>query len=116
MAAVVFIMSGKVSLGDVMALMEISVVPVGTGTTSISDYVAAAVKVLEEEKVKYQVTAMGTIVEGETGELLRLAQRMHEAVFKMGVARVVTRINLDERRDKEITIETKVRSVRKKMK
>jgi uncharacterized protein YqgV (UPF0045/DUF77 family) len=41
---------------------------------------------------------------------------MHEAVFKMGVARVVTRINLDERRDKEITIETKVRSVRKKMK
>ncbi|MBC7219167.1 MAG: MTH1187 family thiamine-binding protein [Hadesarchaea archaeon] len=99
-----------------MAIMEISIVPVGTGTASVSKYIAAAVKVLESRGVKYQLTAMGTIVEGETGELLRLAQEMQEAVFRMGVSRIVTKINLDERRDKKMTMETKVESVREKMK
>lgn len=99
-----------------MAIMEISIVPVGTGTASVSNYIAAAVKVLESRGVKYQLTAMGTIVEGETGELLRLAQEMQEAVFRMGVSRIVTKINLDERRDKKMTMETKVESVREKMK
>lgn len=99
-----------------MAIMEISIVPVGTGTASVSNYIAAAVKVLESRGIKYQLTAMGTIVEGETGELLRLAQEMQEAVFRMGVSRIVTKINLDERRDKKMTMETKVESVREKMK
>ena len=99
-----------------MALMEISIVPVGTGTTSVSNYVAAAVKVLEKRGAKYQVTAMGTIVEGETRELLRLAQEMQEAVFKMGVSRIVTKIYLDERRDKKMTMESKVEAVREKIK
>lgn len=98
-----------------MALMEISIVPVGTGTASVSAYVAAAVKVLEKRGAKYQVTAMGTIVEGETGELLRLAQEMQEAVFRMGVSRIVTKINLDERRDKSMSMESKVAAVREKM-
>ncbi|MGQ9788356.1 MAG: MTH1187 family thiamine-binding protein [Candidatus Hadarchaeaceae archaeon] len=84
-----------------MAIMEISIVPVGTGTASISDYITAAVRVLENRGVNYQVTAMGTIVEGEAEELLRLVQEMQEAIFKMGVYRVVTKINLDERRDKK---------------
>lgn len=98
-----------------MALMEISIVPVGTGKASVSDYVAAAVRVLESKGAKYQVTAMGTIVEGETEELLRLALEMQEAVFNMGASRIVTKINLDERRDKRMTMESKVEAVREKM-
>ena len=46
-----------------MAIAEISVVPLGTKTPSVSQYVARAVKVLEQEKnIRYEMTAMGTII------------------------------------------------------
>ena len=48
-----------------MAIAEVTVVPIGTGTPSLSEYVAGAIKVLEQEKnVKYKLTGMGTILEG----------------------------------------------------
>ncbi|MCK5182241.1 MAG: MTH1187 family thiamine-binding protein, partial [Dehalococcoidia bacterium] len=48
-----------------MAIAEVSVVPLGTKTPSVSQYVARAIKVLEQEKdIKYETTAMGTIIEG----------------------------------------------------
>lgn len=43
-----------------MAIAEVSIVPVGTGSTSISRYVAEAVRVLQgEEVVKHHTTGMG---------------------------------------------------------
>jgi uncharacterized protein (TIGR00106 family) len=58
-----------------MAVMEISVVPLGTRTPSISDYVSEAVKILEKEGLEYQLTAMGTIVEADLERLFDLALR-----------------------------------------
>lgn len=44
-----------------MAVAEISVIPIGTGSPSISKDVAGAVSVLRsEEKLKYELTSMGT--------------------------------------------------------
>jgi len=76
--------------------MEVSIIPVGSKTTSIGEYVVEAVKLLEKDGAKYEVTPMGTIVEGELKELLRLAERMHRAVIGRGVARVVTTITIDD--------------------
>jgi uncharacterized protein (TIGR00106 family) len=46
-----------------MAIAEISVVPIGAKNPSISQYVARAVKVRQQEKnVKYEITSMGTMV------------------------------------------------------
>jgi uncharacterized protein (TIGR00106 family) len=98
-----------------MAIMEISVIPMGTGTPSISEYVTEAVKVLEEKGIKYELTAMGTIVEGELEKLLELAAKMHRAAINKGAPRVVTTIKLDDRRDKPLSIEGKVKSVREKL-
>ena len=91
-----------------MALVEISVIPLGTPTPSVSQYVARAVKVLEGEKdIKYELTAMGTIIEGDLERVLTLARKMHEAVFNAGVMRVVTTIKIDDRRDKASTMGSK---------
>ncbi len=100
-----------------MAIMEISVVPVGTGQPGISGYVRDCVKELEEagEGISYEITAMGTIVQGDVERLLELAQRMHAVPFRSGAQRVLTSIKLDERLDVEASIEQKVRSVREKM-
>jgi len=99
-----------------MAMMEISVVPLGTQTPSLSQYVAGAVRILQGEPgIKYELTAMGTIVEGETDKLLALAGRMHQSAFTAGALRVATTIRIDERRDKPATMAGKVASVKKRL-
>jgi uncharacterized protein (TIGR00106 family) len=99
-----------------MAMIDISVVPVGTGSPSVSRYVAGAVRILQSEPgIKYELTAMNTVIEGDLDKLLALAQRMHRSAFDAGAQRVVTTIRIDERRDMPLTIEGKVRAVKEKL-
>lgn len=99
-----------------MAIAEISVVPLGTKTPSVSQYVARTIKVLEREKdIKYEMTAMGTIMEGDLDRILSVARKMHDAAFGEGVARVSTTIKIDERRDKAQGMKQKLDSLRKKL-
>lgn len=99
-----------------MALMEISVVPVGTGEPSVSRFVAAAVREVEKSGLETELTPMGTVVGGEVEELLALAGKMHRAVLSGEVKRVVTTIKIDDRTDKDLTGRGKVSSVREKLK
>ena len=100
-----------------MAVMEISVVPIGTRSPSLSQYVAEILKILEKEPdIKYQLTSMGTIIEaGSIEKLLSVAGRMHGVPFSDEIKRVVTTIKLDERKDKELTMDGKVKSVEEKL-
>jgi uncharacterized protein (TIGR00106 family) len=99
-----------------MAMIDISVVPVGTGSPSVSQFVAGAVRILKNEPgIKYELTAMNTVIEGDLGRLLSLAQRMHESAFNAGAVRVVTTLRIDERRDKPLTIEGKKKAVQEKL-
>ena len=60
---------------------------------------------------------MGTIVESDTvEELFNAAAGMHNAVFNCGVERVVTTIKIDDRRDKKLSMNGKVKSVQQKLK
>jgi uncharacterized protein (TIGR00106 family) len=97
-------------------MIEVSVVPLGTETPSVSKYVAGAVKVLQEEKdIKYELTAMGTIMEGDLTRLLSLAGKMHQSAFAAGAMRVVTIIKIDERRDEVATMQSKLAAVRREL-
>jgi len=99
-----------------MALAEISIIPLGTGAPSVSRYVACAVKALQgEEDINYELTAMGTIIEGDLGRLLTLAGKMHKAVLDTGVMRVVTVIKIDERQDKISSMSGKVESLKREL-
>jgi len=99
-----------------MAIAEVSVVPLGTKTPSVSQYVARAVKVLEREKsMKYEITPMGTIIEGDLDRILAVVKKMHEGTFGEGVARVLTTVKIDDRRDKALGMREKVDSLKKKL-
>jgi len=99
-----------------MAIAEISVVPLGTKTPSVSQYVARAIKVLEKEKdIKYEITAMGTIIEGDLDRILAVVRKMHEGTFGEGVARVLTTVKIDDRRDKTQGMKGKVDSLKRKL-
>ena len=99
-----------------MITAEISVVPIGTKTPSVSKYVARAIKALSaQDKLKYQLTAMGTILEGELDDVFEVAKKMHQCLFDEEIKRVVTTIRIDDRRDKNATADSKVASVLKKL-
>lgn len=99
-----------------MAIAEVSIIPLGTKSPSVSKYIARALRVLQEEKnIKYQLTSMGTIMEGDLGELLRVVRKMHEASFDDEVMRVVTTIKIDDRRDKPLSMRGKIESLSKEL-
>jgi len=97
-----------------MAVGEISVVPVGGGSPSVSTQVARCLDVLDGTGLRYELTAMSTIVEGDTRAIMDAAARMHESAFGDGIVRVLTTVKIDDRRDKELTIRGKVEAVRRK--
>lgn len=97
-------------------IADIRVLPFGTETASLSHYVAACVDILKQAPdISYQITPMATMVQGPLERVLELAQQMHEVPFTMGVNRVVTNISIDDRRDKPITMESKVMAVTQKL-
>jgi uncharacterized protein (TIGR00106 family) len=95
-----------------MAIMEISVVPLGLGTPSVGDYVAQVVKYLTSEGIPHELTDMGTLIHGHAARLLKVAQVLHELPFDRGVQRVMTHISIDDRRDKDVHLGDKVKSVK----
>jgi uncharacterized protein (TIGR00106 family) len=101
-----------------MAIAEISIVPVGTGTTSVSSFVADAVTELTASGLTYQLTPMGTIIEGELEQVMAVCTRMHAGAIAKGARRVYTTIKIDDRRDGDEgpRMEHKVASVKQKLK
>lgn len=100
-----------------MAIAQVTIVPLGTGTTSVGDYVAAVHRVLEQEggRVKFKLTPMSTIIEADLDDLIAIVRRMHEVPFENGAMRVSTTLTIDDRRDKVGTMEQKLRSVESKL-
>ena len=100
-----------------MPIMEISVVPLGTKTASVSKYVAGCISVLKRQKhIDYELTSMGTVIQaGSVKRLLEIAGKMHRAAFNKQVKRVVTTIKIDHRSDKRLTIKGKTEAVKNKI-
>ena len=100
-----------------MAVVEVTIVPLGTSTPSISRYVAACHAILAEtDDLKYELTPMSTIIEGELTLILEVIKKMHEVPFAQGAKRVSTSIRIDDRRDKPVTMQGKVKAVKDKLK
>ncbi|EGO63904.1 MTH1187 family thiamine-binding protein [Acetonema longum] len=99
-----------------MAVVEVTIAPLGTATPSISKYVASCHKVLAEARdLKYQLTPMATVIEGDLNRILEVISKMHEVPFADGAQRVSTLIRIDDRRDKELTMAGKVQAVVSKL-
>ncbi len=98
-----------------MALMQLTIVPVGEGV-SVGNYVADIQKRLQEEGASYKLTDMATLIEGDAQYLLRLLAKIYETPFTKGAIRVVTNITIDDRRDKTVSIGDKIEAVTKRIK
>ena len=99
-----------------MAVVEVSITPLGTGEPGVSRYVAGCVRIVRESGLSWQLTPMGTIIEGDLDTVLAVIRTMHESPFLAGAARVSTLIKIDDRRDRPgHTMAGKLRAVEEKL-
>ncbi|MCL6599386.1 MTH1187 family thiamine-binding protein [Alicyclobacillus macrosporangiidus] len=98
-----------------MAIVAVSIAPLGTGSTSVSTYVAETQRVLERHpNLRFRLDPMFTTIEGDLPEIFQAIQEMHEALVAMGAKRLSTVVKIDDRRDVSHSMEEKVAAVEEK--
>ncbi len=94
-------------------IANFSVVPIGKGN-SLSSQVAEVLKIVDESGINYKLHSMGTILEGDWDEILRLIKKCHERTLEDS-DRVLTTITIDDRKGKSGRIVGKDQSVEGKL-
>ena len=95
-------------------IADLTVVPLGVGI-SLSKYVAACEKVLQEAGLETRLHAYGTNIEGEWDAVVAAVKRCHEVIHEMGAPRVSTTLKIGTRTDRDQKMMDKVKSVEEKM-
>ena len=96
-----------------MVLLEFSMAPLEKGS-SVGEYVARSLKIIDDSGLDYRLHAMGTIVEGEIDEVLGVLTKCFDAMAA-DCDRVTCTAKLDYRRGHQGRLETKVASVEQKL-
>lgn len=100
-----------------MAIAELTVVCLGTGSTSLSDVVAFVECEIRASGLESRLNPMSTTIEGDLGDIFALVERIHERLAGEGYGRISTSIKIDDRRDREgPRMDAKMKSVEDKLK
>ncbi|MCX7943086.1 MAG: MTH1187 family thiamine-binding protein [Deltaproteobacteria bacterium] len=94
-----------------MPMFEITIVPIGTNSPSLSKYVKISYEEIKKSGLKFQLTPMGTCIIGDFKEVFKLVEKIHNKLAALGIERISTQIKIDDRRDKEITFDSKIKAV-----
>ena len=78
-------------------LAQFTVIPLDYGQ-SMGDVVAHVIDLIDRSGLPYQLTAMGTLVEGDTDEVFELIKNCHN-LMKQYSNRVSTHVAIDDRKD-----------------
>lgn len=78
-----------------MVLLEFSMAPLGQGE-SVSGQVARILDVIDRSGVPYQLTPMGTILEGEWAQVMAVVEACFE-LLKTDCSRISVQIKMDYR-------------------
>ncbi len=94
-------------------LIDIAITPVGTGSTSVSSYVKVVLEVLRRRNLKYFVApSMTTFEIDDLNSLGEIVKEIHDELVLKGAMRIVTLIKIDDRRDKENSIDHKLNAIK----
>jgi uncharacterized protein (TIGR00106 family) len=96
-----------------MVLLEFSMSPFDKGE-SLSEYVARSLDIVDNSGLPYQLTPMGTIVEGEWEDVMALVTACYKAMSR-DCNRISTSIKIDYRAGKSGRLKSKVRSIESKL-
>ena len=89
-----------------MATADLTVIGLGRSDPSAGEYIAEIQRRLAaQDRVGYELHAMGTSLEGSVEDILAVVAELHRVPLEMGLPRVYSVLKLDERRDKQQTLE-----------
>ena len=93
---------------------DLTVIPLGGPSPSVGAYIAEIQRHLaSQDRVSWEMRAMGTTMEGSVDDLMAVAAKLHSIPFEHGIPRVYSILKLDERRDKQMSLQDKVDSVQR---
>ena len=92
-----------------MVLLEFSMSPFDKGD-SLSEYVARSLDIIDRSGLPYQLTPMGTVVEGEWDEVMALVTSCYKTMSK-DCDRISTSIKIDFRAGTSGRLKSKIRAV-----
>lgn len=82
----------------------------------MGDLIAAVRRHLEsQDRVEFRMGGMGTSLEGDIDDIFALCAELHKIPLREGVPRAYTVIKIDQRTDKEQSLDDKVESVEAKV-
>ena len=96
-----------------MVLLEFSMSPATKGE-SVSPWVARSLDIIDKSGLPYQLTPMGTILEGEWNEVMAVVTACFEAM-RADCSRIGTHIKIDWRDGPGGRLKSKVESVQQKV-
>ena len=96
-----------------MVLLEFAMAPAGQGT-SLSAFVARSLDIIDKSGVPYQLTPMGTILEGEWDQVMGVVSACYQAM-SADCERVGVHIKIDARTGAGGRLRSKVESVEQKL-
>jgi uncharacterized protein (TIGR00106 family) len=94
-------------------IIHFSIFPLDKGD-SLSKYVARAIKIIEESGLPYELTSMGTSIEGEWAEVMSVVDMCFHA-FEKDCNRVYLALKADYRKGPAGRIKSKVEAVKRKL-
>ena len=94
-------------------LFEFSIIPIGAGS-SIGDKLAAILDAVDKSGLPYKVNPMGTVIEGEWDEVMKLIRKCHDKIMESSERALIT-VSIDDRKGKPNRIEEKIKSVEKRL-
>ena len=76
------------------ALVSIQIIPKTPNGEDVIPYVDAAIAVIEEAGVPYQVSPLETTMEGNLTELLGIVQKMNERMVEKGSLSIISQVKI----------------------
>ncbi|KAF8211852.1 hypothetical protein K438DRAFT_1805463 [Mycena galopus ATCC 62051] len=87
---------------DLYAVADFCLIPIGTGESSVAEYIAECQRVLQKSGLTYKMHGYGTNIEGPWSAVSKAIHDCHAAVHARGAPRVATDIRIGTRIDREI--------------
>lgn len=76
------------------ALVSIQIIPKTPNGESVIPYVDAAIAVIHESGVKYQVNPLETTMEGQLSHLLSIVKKMNEKMIELGCQGALSQVKI----------------------